>query len=73
MSSLVSQAMIFEKYGARLNTDQLAEVLGISKPALYNQISANRCQVKTYLDAGKRWADFRDVAEHLDSLRALAA
>lgn len=71
--SLFLQAMLFERYGARLNTEQLAEVLGISKAALYNQISSGTCQVKTYLDSGKRWADCRDVAAYLDSVRALAA
>lgn len=73
MSSLIAQAVIFEKYGPRLNSDELAEVLGITKGALYNQLSAGTCQVKTYLDCGKRWADFRDVAAYLDQMRALAA
>lgn len=73
MSSLVSQMVVFERYGARLNVEQLAEVLGVTKGALYNQFSSNRCPVKTYVDAGKRWADFRDVAAYLDSMRALAA
>lgn len=71
--SLVSQAMIFERYGARLGVEQLAEVLGITKGAVYNQISAGTCPVRTYLDQGKRWADFRDVAEHLDEMRKIAA
>lgn len=73
MSSLVSQMVIFEKYGARLNVEQLADALGITKGALYNQFSAGTCQVRTYLDAGKRWADFRDVADYLDQMRKLAA
>ena len=71
--SLMSQAMIFERYGPRLGVTELAEVLGVTKGALYNQFSAGTCPVKTYVDAGKRYADFRDVAEHLDSMRALAA
>ena len=71
--SLLCQAMVFERYGARLGVEQLAEVLGVSKGALYNQFSAGTCPVKTYVDAGKRWADFRDVAEHLDAMRKLAA
>lgn len=71
--SLVTQAFLFEKYGPRLNTEQLAEVLGITKPALYNQISAGSCPVKTYVESGKRWADYRDVAEHFDLVRAHAA
>ncbi len=71
--SLITQAFIVERYGLRLNVDQLAELLGISKGAVYNQISAGSFPVKTYLDGGKRWADYRDVALHLDSCRELAA
>jgi len=71
--SLVTQAFIVEHYGIRLNTEQLAKVLGISKAALYNQISAGTCPVKTYLDGGKRWADYRHVAEHLDAALQKAA
>jgi len=71
--SLVTQAFIFEKYGPRLNADQLAEVLGLTKPALFNQISKGTCQVKTYLESGKRWADYRDVAEYFDAVRLAAA
>ncbi len=71
--SLITQAFIVEHYGLRLNVDQLAEVLGISKGAVYNQISAGTCPVRTYLDGGKRWADYRDVAKHLDECRELAA
>ena len=73
MSSLLMQAMLYERYGARLNAEKLAEVLGISKSALYNQISAGTCPVKTYLDGGKRWADYRDVADYFDECRARAA
>lgn len=72
-SSIVTQALVVERYGFRLNTDQLAEVLGITKPALYNQFSAGTCPVRTYLDSGKRWADYRDVAAHLDACRLQAA
>lgn len=71
--SLMTEAMIVDRYGFRLNADQLSEVLGITKPALYNQISAGICPVKTYLESGKRFADYRDVASHLDAARSLAA
>ena len=71
--SLLTQAMIFERYGARTSAEKLSEALGITKAAIYNQISAGTCPVKTYLDGGKRWADYRDVAEHFDRCRALAA
>lgn len=71
--SLMTQAFVVERYGIRLNTESLADVLGVSKPALYNQLSAGACPVKTYLDGGKRWADYRDVAEYIDACRARAA
>lgn len=71
--SLMTEAMIFERYGPRLNAEKLAEVLGITKAALYNQISAGTFPVKTYLDSGKRYADYRDLAAHFDHCRSLAA
>lgn len=71
--SLVTQAFIFEKYGPRLNADEMAELLGITRPTLYNQISAGTFQIKTYLDGGKRFADYRDVAEYFDLARKMAA
>ncbi len=70
--SLITQAFIVERYGLRLNIDQLAEVLGISKGAVYNQISGGTCPVKTYIDGGKRWADYRDVAAHIDECHLTA-
>lgn len=70
--SLITQAFVVEHYGLRLSIEQLADVLGISKGAVYNQISAGTMPVKTYLDGGKRWADYVHVAEHLDACRAIA-
>lgn len=72
MSSLITQMIVAERYGPRLTVEQLAGVLGISKGAVHNQISAGTFPIATYLDGGKRWADFRDVAEHLDRCREAA-
>lgn len=72
MSSLVTQMIVAEKYGPRLGIEQLAEVLGITKGAIYNQISANTFSITTYVDGGKRWADYRDVAQHIDDCRQRA-
>lgn len=72
MSTILLQAMLFEKYGPRLDLDDLAEVLSISKSTIYNQMSAQTFAVKTYLDVGKRYADVRDVATYLDSCRERA-
>lgn len=71
--SLITQVMVAERYGLRLDMAQLAEVLGIEKTTLYNKVSAGTCAVKTYVDGGKRFADFRDVAQHFDDLRAQAS
>lgn len=73
MSSILTQVMIAERYGLRLNMEQLAELLGVAKKTLYNQISAGTCPVPTYVDQGKRWADYRDAAAHFDKLREIAA
>ena len=66
------QAFVFERYGPRLNVAALADLLGMSQGALHNQRSAGTFPIKMYLDAGKLFADYRDVAEHFDALRKLA-
>jgi predicted DNA-binding transcriptional regulator AlpA len=71
-ASLVLQWMLIETYGPRLNIEQLATVLGITKGAVYNQISADKFPIATYVDGGKRWADCRDVAEHFERCRQRA-
>ena len=69
MTSLVTQMIVAERYGVRLSIEQLAGVLGISKGTVYNQLSADTFAIPTYLDNGKRFADYRDVAAHLDACR----
>lgn len=71
--SLLTQALVFEKYGERLDADALAKFLNVSKTTLYNQITAGTCPVPTYLDGKSRYADYRDVAAHLDKCRERAA
>jgi hypothetical protein len=71
-TSLLTQALVAETYGLRLNIDQLSKALGLTKGAIHNQISAGTFQIATYLDGGKRWADYRDVAEHFDNCRRAA-
>lgn len=70
--SLVTQAFVFERFGPRLNVEQLAAFLCVTKTTLYNQITAGTCPVKTYLDGKSRFADYRDVAAHLDTCREKA-
>lgn len=71
--SLMIQAYLLEKYGPRLNMEQLAELLGIKPGTLYNQVSGGTCSVRTYVDGGRRWADIRDVAEAFDRMRSAAS
>lgn len=68
--SLLTQVIVAEKYGLRLDLAQLADILDVQPATLRNQISAGRCAVPTYIDGGKRWADHRDVAAHFDAMRA---
>ena len=70
--SLLSAAYLIERYGLRLNVDQMAEVLGLTPGAVRNQISAETFPLPTYLDGGRRWCDYRDVATYLDSCRVRA-
>lgn len=70
--SVLMQFLVAEKYGPRLNMDQLAELLGIARGTLHNQVSAGKFPIATYLDQGRRWADCRDVAAHLDACRERA-
>ncbi len=70
--SILTQALVAERYGLRLNVEQLGAVLGLTKGAIHNQISDGTFPIPTYLDGGRRWADYRDVAEHLDKCRERA-
>jgi predicted site-specific integrase-resolvase len=70
--SLMLTAYLMEKYGPRLGTDELAQVLGISVKTLGNKLYRGEVPVVTYRDQGKVWADCRDVAEYLDECRKRA-
>lgn len=67
--SFLSQAYLLEKYGPRLSMQDLAKVLGVAYGTLRNRLSAGTLKVRTYVDGGTRYADFRDVAEYLDACR----
>lgn len=71
--SLLMQAYILEKYGPRLDVEQLADVLSMAPGTIHNQVSLGTFQVPTYVDGKKRFADHRDVAAYLDRVRELAA
>lgn len=69
MSSLITQALVFERYGARLTTDDLANILRLDRGTVLNQISGGTLGIPTYKDGRQRYADFRDVAAYLDQKR----
>lgn len=70
--SLLHEAIIAEKYGLRLTVGQMADALGLARNTIYNQIAQGTFRVKTYVDGGKRFADYRDLAKYLDEVREKA-
>jgi hypothetical protein len=72
MSSLLTQALVAEKYGLRVSMSTLCEILGIKRQTLNNRLGAGTLPIKTYTDVGGRFADYRDVAEHIDKCREAA-
>ena len=63
MSTLVTQLYLLEKYGPRLTTEQLAEVLTSDAGTILNQVSAGTFGVPTYVDGRRRFADVSDVRQ----------
>lgn len=70
--SLMTEAIVAEKYGLRLTVDQLGDAIGLARNTIYNQVAKGEFSVPTYMDGGKRWCDYRDVAKYLDVCRARA-
>ena len=70
--SLLSHFYLLEKYGPRLGVEEIAEVMGLTKAAIYRRISDGTLGIPTYIDSEKRWADVRDMAEYFDAMRAKA-
>lgn len=70
--SLITQAFIVEKYGLRLTIEELAEVLDRKRGTIYNQLGKGTFEIPTYIEGGKRFADYRDVATFLDAARERA-
>ena len=70
--SLMTQAIVAEKYGLRLTMEQLADAMGLARNTIYNQIAAGTFPVVTYVD-GKRWCSYQALAAYLDSCHDRAA
>ena len=72
MSSILTQMVLIEKYGIRVDLEGLASILDTTAANLRRRISDGTLTIPTYVDGGRRWADVRDVADHLDAMRASA-
>jgi predicted DNA-binding transcriptional regulator AlpA len=68
----MTQAIIVDKYGLRLTIEQLADAMQIAKSTIYNQVAKGTFPIPTYVEGGKRYAAYQDVAEYLDGCRAMA-
>lgn len=67
--SLLTQMVLIEKHGLRVDLDRLAAILETTPANLRRKISDGTLGIPTYVDGGKRWADIRDVAAYFDSMR----
>ena len=70
--SLLSQMVLIERHGLRVDLDRLAAILETTPANLRRKVSDGTLGIPTYLDGGKRWADTRDVAAYFDSQRERA-
>ena len=68
--SLMTQAVVIEQYGLRLTVEQLAQAMQLAKSTIYNQIASKAFPIPTYVEGGKRFAAYQDVALYLDGCRA---
>lgn len=71
--SLLSQMVLIEQHGLRVDLDRLAVILETTPANLRRKVSDGTLGIPTYLDGGKRWADIRDVALYFDQQRANAS
>jgi len=62
----MTQAALIDKYGFRLSSEQLADVLGVSLASLYNMMSKGELKIKTYKEGHRRFYPYDAVAEYLD-------
>lgn len=67
--SLVTTVLLAEKYGPRMNLDQMSEALGIPKGTLNQRIALGALGFPSYRDGKYRFAATEDVAAYLDDLR----
>ena len=63
---LLITAMLFEKYGARITVQELAEILKIAPKTVQNRLSSGKLNIKMFNDSG-RFFKTEDVAIYLDN------
>jgi hypothetical protein len=71
--SILSQMVLIEQHGLRVDLDRLATILETTPANLRRKVSEGTLDIPTYMDGGKRWADIRDVAAYFDQRRASAS
>jgi hypothetical protein len=71
--SLVTRMFLAEKYGLRLNTEALSEVVGMTPASIRNAINAGTFPIPTYLEMNRRYADHQHVAQYLDECKERAS
>ena len=67
--SMLTTVYLMERYGPRLNMEQIGQALGLASGTLHQRIAHGALDIPTYVDGKMRFADARDVAEYLDRLR----
>lgn len=67
--TLITTLFLMERYGPRMNMEQLAQALGLAASSLHGRLARGELTLPTYVDGKMRYADTRDVAEYLDRLR----
>lgn len=60
---------LLRTYGPRLNIRDLACVLKVAPTSLHNMATQNKFPVPSYIDGGRRYVDYRDVAAYLNARR----
>jgi len=71
--SLLSQMVLIEQHGLRVDLDRLATILETTPANLRRKVSDGTLTIPTYMDGNKRLADVRDVALYFDQQRASAS
>lgn len=71
-NSFLSYAFLLERYGPRVNLEDLAVILDTTAANLRRRISCQDFDIPTYLDGGRRWVDIRDLSAYLDLRRQQA-